>query len=228
MADAEAQQPVQPDSLFRWCSISKTITAAAVMRLVEETQLDLDRPVFGILDQFAPYNGKWGDSRLASITVRQLLQHTGGWDRATSQLFDPVTAEGSLKVSQATGTAFPPSIDTVIRYMLAERLDFTPGSRFAYSNFGYELVGRIVEKISGQSYDARMCEGRSSSPSAFSDCKRAIPTWPAACPAKSGTTIIRELPSSTRISRPRAKACRRHMASSIPNWKIPPVHGLAQ
>src|SRR4051812_21719260 len=81
LADAESQSPVQPDSLFRWCSISKTITAAAIMRLAQENKLDLDSPVFSILDQFAPYNGTWGDSRLRSITVRQVLHHTGGWDR---------------------------------------------------------------------------------------------------------------------------------------------------
>jgi uncharacterized protein (TIGR03437 family) len=153
LADAEAQQPVQPDSLFRWCSISKTVTAAAVMRLVEGGKLDLDTPVFSILSEYAPYNGKLGDSRLAAITVGQVLHHTGGWDRDITQ-FDPVVAEGSLKVSQTTGASFPPSADDVIRYMLAQRLDFAPGSRFAYSNFGYVLMGRVIEKISGQTYDA--------------------------------------------------------------------------
>ena len=48
-ADSEAQQPVQPDSLFRWASTSKTLTATAVMRLVESGKLDLDTPIFGIL-----------------------------------------------------------------------------------------------------------------------------------------------------------------------------------
>jgi len=63
-ADAEAQTPVQPDSLFRWGSIAKTLTAAAVVRLVEDGKLDLDTPVWNILSQYSPYNGKWGDSRL--------------------------------------------------------------------------------------------------------------------------------------------------------------------
>jgi uncharacterized protein (TIGR03437 family) len=153
-ADAEAQQPVQPDSLFRWCSISKTVTAAAAMRLVEEGKLDLDASIFTILNQYAPYNGKLGDSRLTAITVRQVLQHTGGWDRAISPQYDPVVGEGSLKISQTTGAPFPPSADDVIRYMLAQRLDFAPGSRFAYSNFGYVLIGRVIEKIGGQTYDA--------------------------------------------------------------------------
>src|SRR3954453_12633531 len=154
VADNSSQTPVQPQSVFRWCSVSKTVTATAVMRLVEQDKLDLDRPIFDIVDQFAPYNGVWGDARLHGITVRKVLNHTGGWDRAISSVLDPIVAEGSVKVSQATGAAFPPSRDAVIRYMLAQRLDFAPGSRFGYSNFGYMLLGRVVEKISGRSYDS--------------------------------------------------------------------------
>ena len=75
VADAEGDLPVEPDSVFRWCSISKTLTAAAVMNLAEREQLDLDRPIFDILDDFAPYNGVWGDNRLRRITVRQVLNH---------------------------------------------------------------------------------------------------------------------------------------------------------
>ena len=149
-ADSEAQLPVQPDSLFRWASTSKTLTAAAVMRLAESGELNLDSPIFGILSQYSPYNGKLGDSRLAGITVRQVLHHVGGWDRMISG--DPVTGDRTIDASTATRSAFPPSRDTVIRYMLAQRLDFEPGSRFAYSNFGYMLLGRVIEKISGQPY----------------------------------------------------------------------------
>ena len=67
---------------------------------------------------------------------------------------DPVTGDRTLDASNATRTSFPPTRDTVIRYMLAQRLDFDPGSRFAYSNFGYMLLGRVIEKISGQAYAA--------------------------------------------------------------------------
>ena len=90
-ADEEGQQLVQPDSLFRLGSISKTFTAAAVMRLVEDGKLDLYTPVLNILDQYAPYNGCWGDSRLHGVTVRQLLHHTGGWDSEHSG--DPVVGD---------------------------------------------------------------------------------------------------------------------------------------
>jgi len=152
LADAEAGEPVQPDSLFRWESMSKTVTASAVLRLVEDGKLDLDTPVFSILNQYTPYNGRWGDSRLFWITVRQLLQHTGGWDRLISPQADPVDGDGTIKAASATGSSFPPSIDTVIRYMLAQRLDFDPGARWAYAPFGYELLGRVIEKVSGEPY----------------------------------------------------------------------------
>ncbi len=155
-ADAESQTPAQPDSLFRWGSIAKTITAAAVVRLVEDGKLDLDTPVWSILNQYTPYNGRWGDSRLGSITVRQLLHHTGGWDR--DQSGDPMLGDPTVDASKATNTFFPPSQDAMIRYMLTKRLDFDPGSRFAYSNFGYMLLGRIIEKVSGQTYEAYVRE----------------------------------------------------------------------
>ncbi len=151
-ADAESQVPAQPDSLFRWASTSKTLTATAVMSLVEQGKLDLDTPIFTILNQYSPYNGKLGDSRIPAITVRQVLHHTGGWDRMISG--DPVTGDRTITAASATRTAFPPSRDTVIRYMLAQPLEFAPGARFAYSNFGYMLLGRVIEKISGKSYEA--------------------------------------------------------------------------
>ena len=154
LGDVAARVPVQPESLFRWESMSKTVTAAAIMRLVEDGKLNLDAPVFNILNQYSPYNGRWGDGRLSGITVRQLLQHTAGWDRLVSSQADPVDGEGTVLAATATGSAFPPSIDTVIRYMLAQRLDFTPGTRWGYSPFGYELLGRVIEKVSGQSYVA--------------------------------------------------------------------------
>jgi CubicO group peptidase (beta-lactamase class C family) len=149
-ADSESQLPVQPDSLFRWASTSKTLTAAAVMCLAERGEINLDTPIFSILNQYSPYNGKLGDSRLSGITVRHVLHHVGGWDRMISG--DPVTGDRTIDASNATHSPFPPSRDAVIRYMLAQRLDFDPGSRFAYSNFGYMLLGRVIEKITGLPY----------------------------------------------------------------------------
>jgi uncharacterized protein (TIGR03437 family) len=150
LADVDGGQAVQPDSLFRMHSITKSVTACAVMLLHEQAKVDLDARVFDLLG-LQPYNGRWGDARLHDITVRHLLQHSGGWDEALT--YDPMAYPILQRVADATGSAYPPSRETLIRYMLAQPLQFTPGSRYAYSNFGYLLLGRVVEKVSGKNYE---------------------------------------------------------------------------
>jgi N-acyl-D-amino-acid deacylase len=148
-ADVDLKQLVQPDSLFRIASISKPITAVAVLKLAEEGRLDLDAKAFRILDHLKPPTGASVDPRMWDITIRELLQHSGGWDRTKS--FDPMFI--STKAAQAVGVAPPASCETVIRYMLGQRLDFDPGTKYAYSNFGYCVLGRIIEKVTGQKYE---------------------------------------------------------------------------
>lgn len=149
-ADRDTHAPVQPDSLFRLASLSKLITSTAILTLVERHKLRLDEPAFTLLAQFHPLPDAKPDPRLATITVRQLLHHTGGWDRGASG--DPMFKSGPI--AAATGTSPPASAEAIIRYMLGQPLDFDPGSKFVYSNFGYNLLGRVVETISGQSYSA--------------------------------------------------------------------------
>ena len=148
-ADAETKQAAAPDALFRIASLSKPITAAAVLRLVEQGRLSLDAPAFALLPEITPLAGATVDPRLARITVRHLLAHAGGWDRDAT--FDPMFR--SSQVATATGTPVPASATAVIRYMLGQPLSFDPGTRYAYSNFGYAVLGRIIEKVSGQSYE---------------------------------------------------------------------------
>ncbi len=148
-ADRDARTAMQPESLFRIASVSKPITAVAVMKLVEEGRLNLEVRAFDLLSYLQPPPGAAVDPRLASITVRQLLYHAGGWDREAS--FDPMFRP--LIAAQAVGAPAPASCETVIRYMLGQRLDFAPGSRYAYSNFGYCVLGRIIEQFTGISYE---------------------------------------------------------------------------
>jgi CubicO group peptidase (beta-lactamase class C family) len=149
MADREGAKAVQPDSLFRIASLSKPFTATAVLKLVEKGRLRLDDRAFAILGLAEP-----ADARIAGITIRQLLLHAGGWDRAKS--FDPMFIP--QRAAQAVGGKAPASCETVIRYMLKQPLDFDPGSRAAYSNFGYCVLGRVIEKVTGQSYEADVRE----------------------------------------------------------------------
>lgn len=147
-ADPEAGRPVQPRSLFRIASISKPITAAAILRLIEQGKLKLDDLAFALLDLPMPEDEK-RDPRLKDVTVRHLLHHTGGWDRDKS--FDPLFR--SIRIARALGTKPPAEPEQIIRYMLGQPLDFDPGSRFAYSNFGYCVLGRLIERISGRPYE---------------------------------------------------------------------------
>ena len=148
IADRERNLPVQPESLFRIASVSKTITAVAVLKLVEEGKLDLEAKAFKLLDNLKPVSGKTVDPRIYNITIRQLLQHSGGWN--PDQSFDPMFRP--TKAALEVGATQPATSETIIRYMLGQPLDFDPGSQFAYSNFGYCVLGRIIEKVTGQSY----------------------------------------------------------------------------
>ena len=125
-------------------------TAVAVMKLVEESRLSLDDRAFDIVRATAVLDGdRKPDPRLAQITIRQMLQHTGGWDRDKS--FDPMFRPG--QIARETESPAPATPDNVIRFMLARELDFEPGTRRVYSNFGYCVLGRVIEKLTGQPYD---------------------------------------------------------------------------
>lgn len=90
------------------------------------------------------------DVRQREITIRHLLEHRGGWDRDKSfdAMFEPVRFAKLLDVPAPAGPR------EVIRAMLRQKLDFNPGERYAYSNFGYCLLGRVIEKLSGMTYEA--------------------------------------------------------------------------
>jgi CubicO group peptidase (beta-lactamase class C family) len=148
-ADRENRTPVQPDSLFRIASLSKSLTAAAILKLAEEGRLRLDDKAFELLKDLKPRPGARLNPELGKITLRNLLQHSGGWDRDKS--FDPMFQ--SREIAAAMGVAPPANAETIVRYMLEKPLQFAPGSRYVYSNFGYCVLGRIIEKTTGERYE---------------------------------------------------------------------------
>jgi N-acyl-D-amino-acid deacylase len=151
-ADVENKTPVQPDALFRIASVSKPITAAAVMKLVEEGKLKLDDRVAPFIAHLTPAPGATVDPRWEQITIRHLLNHTGGWDRARPNGgFDPMDRPGTA--AAAVNAPAPASAETIIRYMKGMPLDFNPGERHVYSNFGYAILGRVIERLSGMPYE---------------------------------------------------------------------------
>ncbi|HKP30051.1 MAG TPA: serine hydrolase [Gemmatimonadales bacterium] len=148
-SDLETATPTAADALFRLASISKPITAAAALKLEEEGRLDLDTPAFSFRPDLTEPPGTARDSRINGITVRQLLWHVGGWDRDVSgdPMFNPVG------IAQALGVPPPAGCEGVMRFMLGRPLDFAPGTKFAYSNFGYCVLGRVIEKVAGEPYN---------------------------------------------------------------------------
>jgi len=149
-SDPAAKKPVLPTSLFRVASLSKAVTAAAVLQLADRGKLSLDAPVLGLpgLIPLLP-KGKKVDPRLKSVTIGRLLHHTGGFDRKAS--FDPMFR--SIEIARSLGIRPPARQADIIRYMLGRPLDFDPGARFAYSNFGYCLLGRVIEGATGMTYE---------------------------------------------------------------------------
>ena len=157
----------QPTTPFRWASVSKPVTAMAIMALVDRGLITLDDKVFECaspLPATAPLahlvydratctaSFAIGDARMLNITIKHLLQHTPGWDRMTNpfdevngdQLFQWQSVEAGLGLDH--GSAMCPHILT--RELGRSGLQYTPGTTFAYSNLGYCALGLIVAQVS--------------------------------------------------------------------------------
>lgn len=148
-ADVESKISASPEQLFRIASVSKLITAVAIMKLVENGKITLESRVFGkfgILND--EKNGVIKDNRLENITVRHLLSHSGGW----TQRYGDIAFLPKI-VSEQTGDPLPLDIVSYIKFVTSKRLHFEPGSASAYSNLGYMLLGEVVARVSKMSYE---------------------------------------------------------------------------
>lgn len=155
LAQRETSEPVQPQSLFRIASISKPITAVAILQLIEQGKLSLDDKIYDLLDLASQNTDpERFDPRWKNVTIRHLLDHTGGWDRNMS--FDPMFQP--VLMAAALGKKPPASATDIIHFMLTQPLDFDPGARHAYSNFGYNLLGRVLENATGKPYETYVRE----------------------------------------------------------------------
>lgn len=149
VADKESAMPVMPNHLFRIASVSKLITAVAIMKLEEEGLLSLDDIVFGengILNDSIYTHAL--DEDIYKINIENLLYHQGGWSsRGRDFMFDPVNIAEKMNVTPPANAA------TIIQYALTKRLRYQPGTAYEYSNLGYCILGEVIEKLSGETYE---------------------------------------------------------------------------
>jgi len=145
--DAGSGLAVEPYHLFRVASVSKLITAVTLMRLVEQGKLTLDDFVFGRKGILKSY-GRPRDWRMRYVRVKHLLEHTSGISqRMGDVMFDPV------RIARVMKTEAPASPQVTIAYMLKQRMAFMPGKAYDYSNFGYVVLGEIIEELTGKNYE---------------------------------------------------------------------------
>jgi CubicO group peptidase (beta-lactamase class C family) len=136
----------QPSARFLLASCSKIFLAAAVQSLYDDDKLKRTALVYPLLGFRRPL-----DPRSDSITIQQLLDHTGGYDdTSTGSGFDPTC--NLRAIALALGLKRPVTKLDVARYMYGRMLDFNPGTEEKYSNYGYLLAATVVEHVTGTSY----------------------------------------------------------------------------
>jgi CubicO group peptidase (beta-lactamase class C family) len=149
--EKDKKEIASASSLFRQASISKSFTSVAIMKLVEQGKLKLTDKVFGpgkILG--TTYGTKAYSSREKAITVQHLLEHTAGghaWDHNSKpDNVDTWAAAMKLGTKESFSALFKRILD-------GRNPTHTPGTFYEYSNFGYCVLGRIITKKSGMSYE---------------------------------------------------------------------------
>ena len=135
LADVAAHKPMQADTVFWIASMTKPITATAVLMLQDEGKLDVHDPVAKYLPEFA--NLKTPSGQPANLTLIQILTHTSGLGEAGG----PAAREAK-------------TLADLVPLWLAAPMQFEPGSRWSYCQSGINAAGRVVEVVSGMSFDA--------------------------------------------------------------------------
>lgn len=138
--NVDTKEPVDENSLFHMASVSKTFVATGIMQLVEQGKIRLDECVIEYLPYF-----KLKDDRYKDITIRQLLSHISGMPDEDDYEWDkPQYDEEAL--------------ERYVRSINEKELMWEPGEKFAYSNISYEILGNVIEKVSGMSFEKCMKE----------------------------------------------------------------------
>lgn len=184
-ADREAKTPLTQAAIYRIYSMTKPITAACMMTLVEDGKVALDQPIRDFLPEWSDpqvlvrFDGDKPVTEPAKrpITVRHLLTHTSGLSESFNKGFEP-SAELYHRIGLIAGQ-FSPSlgITSLKRYsevLATIPLAFQPGEKWLYSS-GLEIAGRVIEVASGQDYETYL-RTRLLTPLAMNDTHFTLPT----------------------------------------------------
>jgi len=134
LADLEQATPLTPKSVFHLASVGKQFTAMGILLLAEEGKLKVDDPIGTYLPQLARFGNE--------LTIRHLLNHTSGLPEVYE---DDSLFEALLEQSET-----PTNRDVLTVLSTLGELQSAPGAEFSYSNIGYEVLGSLIEAISGQ------------------------------------------------------------------------------
>ncbi|HYG82899.1 MAG TPA: serine hydrolase domain-containing protein [Pyrinomonadaceae bacterium] len=133
--DLESKQPMRPDTIFDTRSVTKVVTAVGVMLLMEEGRLALGDPVEKYLPEFKP-RGKFGP-----IRIRHLLTHTAGLPLYRL----PESQEIAVKRNR--------TLADYVTFLSQQEPEYEPGTQHRYSSGGFAVLGRVIEVVSGKSYE---------------------------------------------------------------------------
>ncbi len=132
LANMELEVPMKPDNIFEIGSITKQFTSVAILMLMEQGKLTIRDEITKFIPDY-PTHGK-------TITIHHLLNHTSGIKSYTSMNLSEIAAKDMTPTE-------------IIDYFKNEPMDFDPGEEWKYNNSGYIILGYIIEKVSGQSYE---------------------------------------------------------------------------
>lgn len=141
-ADLGASRPVDEHTIYHWASITKTFTAVAVLQLRDRGLLSLDDPVVRYVPELREVHNPFGS--MEAVTLRHLLSHSAGFRGGT----------WPWNAGEAWEPYEPTEWSQLVAMMPYTRVLFQPGSRYAYSNPGIIFLGRVIEAVTGDAYEA--------------------------------------------------------------------------
>jgi CubicO group peptidase (beta-lactamase class C family) len=144
-ASAETHQPIDAATAYNWASITKTMTAIAILQLRDRGKLSLDDPAVRYVPELRQVHDAFGS--IDAITIRHLLTHSAGFRNPTW----PWDCDDS---TDCDWQPFEPTKWAQVAAMLPyTHIAFAPGTRWSYSNLGYVFLGQIIERLSGDDFE---------------------------------------------------------------------------